>query len=217
MDLKNKIGVEIGGSSPVFVDYKIYDNVSILDGINMNDNYWQTGNLKEEFSFKDRVLGKQYLGDASDENFLSTIEKKYDYILHSHVIEHIANPIKTLLLWKKYLLKDKHLMISIIPYKDKTFDNLRHLTTLDHLIEDYKNDIDENDQTHIHEAINYFDVRWGGDYDSYKINGLDNYKFRVIHHHCFNMKLVQDLYEYCGYKIIQSRLDGFNIFIVAEI
>lgn len=211
INLKGKKGLEIGGPSEIFYsdDYKVYKNVDNLDGINIPENYWQN----EIYSnFLD--MGNQYYGDACDENFLESINKKYDFLLISHVIEHIANPIRSIHIWKKYLLKDEHYIISIIPDKSLTFDRLRNITTLKHLEEDFKNEITESDDTHINEAIFNFDSTWGGDYESYKILGKDNFKNRLIHHHCFDKKLVEKMFQYCGYEIIEFFQKDFNIFHV---
>jgi ubiquinone/menaquinone biosynthesis C-methylase UbiE len=61
----------------------------------------------------------------------------YDFVLASHVLEHIANPILALCEWKR-LLKDRGVLVLLLPHKDKTFDHRRPVTTLEHLIADFK-------------------------------------------------------------------------------
>ena len=79
----------------------------------------------------------------------------------SHCIEHIANPLKAISEWKR-ILKDNGLILLIVPHKDKTFDHNRPITSLSHLIEDMKTDVQEDDSTHLPEILELiapFDLR----------------------------------------------------------
>ncbi len=61
-----------------------------------------------------------------------------DFIVNSHVFEHFNNPIKALIEWDR-LLKPGGIIFMIIPHKERTFDKQGTRTTLQHLIDDYKN------------------------------------------------------------------------------
>ena len=70
-----------------------------------------------------------------------------DFILSSHVIEHVRNPMKPLEMgWKK--LKKGGKMIFCVPDKEKTYDVDRDVTLLSHFIDDYLNYVKERDILH---------------------------------------------------------------------
>lgn len=87
-----------------------------------------------------------YIADAHN---LPKIESgSLDYVCASHVLEHLTNPIKAIKEWAR-ILKRGGIMWLKIPDKRKTFDIKRERTTLDHMIEDFRNDVPVDDPTHI--------------------------------------------------------------------
>lgn len=73
-----------------------------------------------------------------------------DFIIASHVIEHVRNPIKSVnIAWDK--LKKGGTLVLIVPKHKRTLDRHRTLTTLDHLIDDYNNPSKYKDLLHIAE------------------------------------------------------------------
>ena len=72
----------------------------------------------------------------------------------------------------KNLLNSDGYIFSIIPDMRYTFDRKRKLTTIEHLIQDYKTDVDHYDKTHIDDYINNFDHHWD---ISDVLEGLDNF------------------------------------------
>ncbi len=60
-----------------------------------------------------------------------------DFIIASHVLEHLASPIKALKSWYEALRSGGILLIKV-PDKRFTFDRKRERTSLEHLIEEYE-------------------------------------------------------------------------------
>lgn len=90
------------------------------------------------------------------------------------MIEHTANPIKTLKEWLRIIKADGHLVL-VIPHKDGTFDHKRPTTTVEHMIEDYKNGTDEYDLTHLDEILEYHDLKLdpdAGTFEEFKTRSL---------------------------------------------
>jgi SAM-dependent methyltransferase len=196
--------IEIGGPTPLFQNNNIYNKLKSIDGINMKNNMWQ--HVSDEFICYNKK-GIQYIGDCIEENLYNNIEKKYDIVLNSHQIEHVANPLKYLYLLEKIIKKDSY-MLSIIPYKNAFWDKTRNFTSLEHLLEDYENDINENDLTHLKENI---DTGWF-EQESAKNNAYDNFNTRILHHHCFDMLLVKQMFEIVNYETINCFIyDTLNI------
>lgn len=78
-------------------------------------------------------------------------------MLSSHNIEHLANPLKAIKEWKR-VVKPNGYFLFVVPNKEGTFDHLRPVTTIDHLIQDLKNDIKEDDNTHFEEVLELHDL-----------------------------------------------------------
>ena len=56
-------------------------------------------------------------------------------------------------------MKQHGRLVLVLPDKEFTFDHYRSITTLTHLIEDYKNNITELDETHFEEVIALHDFK----------------------------------------------------------
>ena len=160
--------------------------------------------------------GTQYDVDCTNEEQVSKLNK-YDFVVTSHALEHIANPIKTLHMWKNYLLDTGGYVLSIIPDYQYCFDKNRPLTTLEHLIEDYNSDVGEDDATHIQEQKDLHDWSCGGHPKFYELCEI-NHLTRVVHHHTFDIDLVEDLFDYCGFKkVISYKHDDLNIVNLSKV
>jgi SAM-dependent methyltransferase len=68
----------------------------------------------------------QGLGDATQ-----------DFVVANHVIEHTQNPILTLQHWLR-VLRPGGVLYFAVPDKRYTFDRARALTTLEHVVQDYR-------------------------------------------------------------------------------
>jgi hypothetical protein len=217
--LRGKEGIEFGGTTELF--YEPRNNMMLypfvkLDGANIFDDNHFNDLSGYDFNYFYGV-GKRYNVDASDEEGIKNINKKYDFIVTSHVIEHMANPIKSIELWKKHILNDGGYILTIIPYYKECFDRNRPLTTIEHLIEDYQNNVDESDTTHINEQKELHDWTMGGHKDFYSICDI-NHKTRVVHHHTFDLENIKQMFEYCNMEIVYLfKHDPLNIVVLTKI
>ena len=108
----------------------------------------------------------------------------------------------------------------VLPDKEFTFDNKRPVTTLAHLIEDYKNNTTEEDSTHFEEVIALHDFK----HDAFVQSKEDlikrtnlNIENRAVHHHVFNLDLVKELLVYCDFEMVhQQTYPPFHLVSVAE-
>ncbi len=205
--LYNKIGLEVGGPSNIFETNSIipiYPLAKRVDGCNFSTKTVWEGELQEGWNYlydnKSR-LGFQYIQEASE---LSTIpDKKYDFILSSHSIEHIANPLRALQNWLR-VLKNKGVLLMVVPHKEGTFDHNRPVTKFNHLLDDFKKDIKEDDLTHLEEILELHDLSMdplAGTKENFYQRSLHNYENRCLHHHVFNAPLVIEICTYCNIQI----------------
>lgn len=73
-----------------------------------------------------------------------------DYVLASHVLEHVANPIAALVEWYR-VVRPGGLIYFVVPNRRATWDRTRELTPVAHFFEDYAHDTTSVDATHIEE------------------------------------------------------------------
>jgi SAM-dependent methyltransferase len=205
-NLNGKNGLEIGGPSTIFEKngpIPIYHILGNLDGCNFGENTVWEGKIKSGNTYKyGKRTGYQFICDAVD---MSTIpSESYEFILASHVLEHIANPFKALYEWLR-VLKDKGIFLLILPHKNSTFDHRRQIITLKHLIEDYEHDIGEDDLSHLPEILELHDLKrdkQAGNFKSFKERSLNNYRNRCLHQHVFDKELAIEIVNYFKIKII---------------
>ncbi len=128
-------------------------------------------------------------------------DESVDFVASSGTIEHLTNPLKALLEWKR-ILKTGGLMYASIPYYKKTFDHRRVLTPLQHLIDDYKNNTGLDDTTHTEEFLRNFDASKElvyHNWDAWYANYITNPQI-YTHFHVFDKKLVRDMMAHLGFK-----------------
>lgn len=201
----NKKGIEIGGPTKLFSEnfLPIYEVSKLIDGCNFsNQNVWSS-NLSKQYTYYQNKKGNQYIAEGSE---LSEIaEETYDFVLSSHNLEHIANPLKALREWLR-ILKQGGCIFLILPDKKYTFDRKREITTLKHIIEDYNNMTQENDTTHLQEILLLHDLSFDPyamyNYESFKNRCERNYEFRCLHHHVFNQNLLTEVFNFLDIEIL---------------
>ncbi|HYW56933.1 MAG TPA: methyltransferase domain-containing protein [Polaromonas sp.] len=202
-----KSGIEIGGPSAVFSArgmFPVYSLVKNLDNCNFSDaTIWgeSSANGGTYFFHPGKPLGRQHIGESSMLHQL--LAGTYDFVLSSHMLEHTANPLLALSLWKK-LLTDNGLLALVLPNKSHTFDHRRPVTTLEHLIEDFQAGMPEDDLTHLPEILALHDLKRdpdAGDIDSFKSRSMRNFENRSLHHHVFDRRLAVSVVEYVGLEL----------------
>jgi SAM-dependent methyltransferase len=156
-----KTGLEIGGPSDIFRDggeLPIYRQVARLDNcVFSSETIWE-GRREEgrTFSYHPRQgQGFNFIKEGSD--LYGIGDHTYDFVLSSHNLEHIANPIKALREWMRVVIPSGAI-IAILPEYRFTFDHHRRPTPLAHMIEDFDRGTDERDLTHLGEILELHDL-----------------------------------------------------------
>ena len=205
-NLNNCKTIEIGGPSTMFyTKLPIYQNLRSLDVVNFSNSTTWEGNIQEGYNcnYYGNRFAYQFISEAS---LLTNVNNNtYDAVVSSHCLEHLANPIKGLMRWKQ-VLKSGGFMLLILPHKIGNFDHKRKDTTFEHIMSDYINDVDENDNTHFNEFIQLFDLEKK---PGKKITleehieiTKNNFKNREVHHHVFNKKLIDETLNFCNFEIL---------------
>ncbi len=140
-----------------------------------------------------------YVTDAA--NLFFAKDGTLDFVCSSHVLEHLANPLRAISEWKR-VIKEGGIIYAGIPDKRYMFDHKRDRTPLNHLINDFENDVDQTDETHILECIEKWDKK--GDSGNIKEKTQEYIKGNLkshIHHHVWIIDDVKEIFEYMGLSI----------------
>ena len=212
-------GIEIGGPSALFKTIlPLYRKVGDLDGVNFStDTIWE-GELRpgRSFSYIGNRKGTQFIADATD---LSQIEDDvYDFLLSSNCLEHVANPLKALMEWKR-VMRPGGALILVLPNKAGNFDHRRPTTTFEHILADFNNGTTEQDLTHLDEILALHDLSMdppAGDLENFKKRSLDNFKNRTLHHHVFDLNVMERVLEFAGFEVIETTGTRTDFFALAK-
>ncbi len=219
-----KIGIEIGGPSMRYFSnpkmhiygdqlWHIPDGKSVarLDGVNFASSTVWTGKIDTEKGFvvEGKRLGNQYILDATD---LSSIKEKYDFVLSCNNIEHIANPLKAVEQWLS-ILNEGGALVVIAPNKESNFDHKREIVKFEHLMDDFKNDIKEDDLSHLDEILTLHDMQLHP-VENFRERSLNNFENRCLHQHCFDLNILKKIYEMFDLTVIFTADIGLDFIII---
>jgi len=216
--LKGEKGLEIGGPSAIFGvkgGIPVYGFASQVDNANYSGLTTREGVVIKGYTFNylPGKNGYQYISEATD--LAEVADGSYGFVLSSHSLEHVANPIKAVFEWKR-VLKPKGKLILILPEKENTFDHKRPFTSFEHLLADFNNNIGEDDETHFAEALQLHDFERDPNKESFKANVSKNLATRIVHHHVFSMAVIREMLEYGGFTVeYQQHLPPFNLITIA--
>jgi SAM-dependent methyltransferase len=205
----DKKGLEIGGPSPFFTEagpMPIYTKITALDGVNFSSSTIWTGAINEADGYRidGKRLGRQYILDTV--NLASIGKGTYDFVLSCNNIEHIANPLKAVEQWLS-VLKAGGVLVIVAPRKEVNFDRNRDVVTFDHLVSDYQNGATEDDLSHMEEILTLHDLELdppAGTMDQFRQRSLRNFENRCLHHHVFDLCVLQETCRYFNMSIIKG-------------
>src|SRR5262249_20349979 len=143
----------------------------------------------------------------------------YEAVLASHVLEHVANPVKALLEWRR-VLTDEGLLLMVLPDKDRTFDQHRPVTSIDHMIADHERETGEDDLTHLDEILPLHDLSrdpWAGTPGQFRERSVNNAELRSLHHHVFTLQSASELVAYAGFTTLKTdQAEPFHLILLAR-
>ena len=216
-------GIEIGGPSPIFARggmIPVYPLAKRIDNVNFSrSTIWQHATEKgESFTFHPgKTPGKQIIAEGADLREISSA--KYDFVLSSHMLEHTANPLGALAEWRR-LLRPGGALVLVVPHRDGTFDHLRPITTISHLVEDSESNMGEDDLTHLPEVLRLHDLSRdseAGDVATFRKRAERNPQIRSMHHHVFDTSLAAAAVTTAAFDLVAVEpLQPYHIIIVAR-
>lgn len=100
------------------------------------------------------LAGPLFIDDA--ETLARTNNGRYDFVVAAHVIEHMRNPLLAIKNWLR-VMAEKRFLYLVVPDYRAIFDRDRPLTTLEHIVMDYKEPSTERDWQHYKEYARLVD------------------------------------------------------------
>lgn len=199
--LQRKTGIEIGGPS-VFFRYMlpIYPVISGLDGVNFSQETIWEGAIQAgaHFEYTRGRAGRQFIAEATD---LGGIDRgRYQFLISSNCLEHVANPMKAVAEWIRVVEPGGYLLL-VLPNQVANFDHRRPVTSFEHLLDDYEKNTSEEDLTHFAEILELHDLSRdlaAGGRANFVKRSMENYKYRGMHHHVFDLPLIERMLSHFG-------------------
>lgn len=96
----------------------------------------------------------EYYGDACS---IPIRDSALDYVATSHVLEHVADPVRAILEWFRVIRNGGHIYM-VVPHRALTFDHRRALTEVEHMLHDHRMGTTQVDGTHIDDFV--FNLDW---------------------------------------------------------
>jgi SAM-dependent methyltransferase len=149
-----------------------------------------------------KPAGRSYFCEGSD--LKEVRDGSYDAVLSSHNLEHFANPVKALKEWQR-VLRPGGVLVLVLPHYEDTFDHRRTPTSVEHMLNDYANEMGEDDITHLPEILEKHDLnrdKAAGTSEEFRRRSLDNLGTRCLHHHVFDENNATELLEAVGFDVL---------------
>lgn len=208
---EGKSGLEVGGPSPLFKDEgfaPLYKVITGLDGCNFsNITIWEgTIESGETYTYHEGKTGIQYISEATDLSQIS--DSKYDFVISSNCLEHVANPLKAIAEWIRVVKKDGLLFVAL-PNKEHNFDHKRPVTEFSHLVSDFQKDTGEDDLTHLDEILELHHLKMdkpAGSLEQFRERSLKNFENRALHQHVFDVALLKQIFEYFKLEVLMTNV-----------
>lgn len=214
--LRGKSGIEIGGRSPYFTG--IYQSISALDGVNFSAVTLWEGALEEggHYNYAPGRIGRQFIAEATDLHDIET--GSYQFLISSNCLEHVANPLGALQEWIR-VVQPGGLLLLVLPNKVSNFDHRRPVTRFEHLLDDHQANTPEDDMTHLAEILELHDLSrdpGAGTREDFIRRCRENYKYRGMHHHVFDMALIERMLSHVGVELLLSKTTKTDFIVLGR-
>jgi SAM-dependent methyltransferase len=204
--LRGAAALEVGGPSQVFSAdglLPVYPELGSIDGVQWAaETTWHNLDATAGYSPEGEARGSLLLVD--DVELPEIGDATYGAVMSSHVIEHIANPLRALAAWRRVTRPGGHLLI-VVPHKEGTFDRRRPTTALEHLVEDLERGTAEDDLTHLQETLDLHDHERDIEprTSEWEQRRRENPSTRLLHHHTFTTGSVLRMLDRAGLRLLE--------------
>jgi Methyltransferase domain len=204
-------GIEIGPAHSPLVESKCGLAVRYVDR-------WEPDHSSELFPELEGVtfLKPDLVVDLNRDALEPVASQSEDFVVCSHVLEHLANPLRVINDFHRVLRRGGALLI-LLPDRRRTFDKHRPPTSLGHVVSDFEAGVVEVDDEHIMEFL----ANTPGDAETLRAMQSDLqlraahielHRKRSIHVHCWTLDQFVLVIKY-SIEVLGNRwqfVDGFT-------
>lgn len=200
-------GLEIGGPSKVFGRrgfLPVYERAGRIDNVNFAGSTAWESDRRDGAAFRfhpDKPPGTQWIREAGALAVIA--DATCDFVLSSHCLEHLANPLAALREWRRVTRPGGHLLL-VVPDPTRSFDHRRSVTTLEHVRADFAQNTQEDDTTHVAEVLALHDLARdpdAGTSEEFRARVARNVDNRCLHHHVFDLTLLRAVLVDAGWQV----------------
>lgn len=215
---KGKRGIEIGGPSPPFANKKIYQLATSTDMVNFSEKtLWGTFKDGSTFNYKGGGSGTVHITDGS--TLIGIEDGIYDFLLGSHYLEHLINPLKALTTMRRVLKPGGHAIL-ILPFKDKCFDHYRGISRIEEFTSRYLLKVSEEDMEYSNVVGWVFgnDLskdKPAGNFEQLLARSLHFLTNKAIHTMVYDLDLLRDIAQTLRFEVTMRHYEAnLNQYIV---
>jgi len=144
----------------------------------------QSGELFPQLAAEAAFVEPDVVADFNTDRLGPIPECSQDFVIASHVLEHLAEPIGFLDEIHR-VLRPGGVVLILLPDRNQTKDRGRSPTTISHLVAEYEARANEVSESHLVEWLQHRGKPFGSTRDE-QLQTLERYRKRSIHVHCWN-------------------------------
>ena len=150
-----------------------------------------------------KLVNVSYISNIDKDSLTQFKEHSFDFVICSHVIEHLANPINCIESLFR-ITKIGGQVVIAVPDKNYTFDRSRSLTSFEHLKEEFKNNITEVTDEHYLDFLNAVHPDVMNSSPEAAIKALKSVRERKEHAHVWTSESFKDFLIH-SYRLLSIR------------
>ncbi len=162
---------------------------------------WDPDELHDLFTELDdyEFVKPDYACDLNIDMLRMIESTSQDFVIASHVLEHVANPLRLLDEIHRVLCPGGVALV-LLPDMSRTFDHTRPVTTLDHIIGEFEADVVQVDDHHVDEFLRHTEDDYEATVRSLSPEAraklFELHRRRSIHVHCWTQEDFLPVIEY---------------------
>jgi SAM-dependent methyltransferase len=189
-------GIEIGGSVQNPFGLERFGAYANVDFEASQGGKWQ-----------DNSLPPKLVNIVSSGDNLPFKDNSLDYVISSHVIEHFFDPVSAIQEWIRVIHKGGFVVI-IAPQKERTFDRLRPLTSLQEITDRHSGKLSINDYSVLLENSGYHTEAGFVLDKEYQVINKGKGNLKADDHHHWSVFTLDNFTEMCNkwnFNIIETQ------------
>lgn len=166
----------------------------------------------------EKVIDADMVDEA--ETLGSILDESQDFVVASHLIEHLQNPLLALGNWLR-VLRHGGILYVAVPNKEKTFDRARPVTAITHLVRDFEEGPDNSRRQHYEEWVAVVGQKKEAKAIKAQANKLMERNYS-IHFHVWDAPAFLEVLHYCNrhlgysFNVLNFEVIGNEMLVILQ-